>query len=378
VPYPRLQPGAHGDVRCVRDDTGWVATCRVRDADGRRRTVQRRGPSKRAATQALLAAVAERPGFGRQELTADSSLNEVADRWLQVVQDQVEASDRAPNTVRVYRSTLDNHIRPALGELRIREVTVTRCDDFLRALRTRHQVSLVRTTRTVLNGVLGYAVRRELIRANPMRDVSRITGQATKQPRALTELERTRWLQAMEDDPVAVRHDLPDLTRFLLATGCRIGEALALDWSAVDLDAKTVSIDWTIVRLERGGGLVRTPTKTLAGRRTLPLPGWAVDMLAQRPERGRVVFPDSKGGWRDPSNTSRSLREARERAGFGWVTSHVFRKSVATTLHDSGLSPREIADQLGHANLRTLEVYIGRRAPGRAAAAALEIGWDDE
>jgi integrase len=56
------------------------------------------------------------------------------------------------------------------------------------------------------------------------------------------------------------------------------------------------------------------------------------------------------------------------------------RKTVATALDASGLTAREIADQLGHANIAmTQRHYLGRRALGPAAAAALEsFGEADE
>ncbi|MGL4178099.1 MAG: tyrosine-type recombinase/integrase [Dermatophilaceae bacterium] len=76
---------------------------------------------------------------------------------------------------------------------------------------------------------------------------------------------------------------------------------------------------------------------------------------------------------RDPSNTRRVLREALDRAGFYWVTSHNFRKTTATLLDDAGLSARLIADQLRHARpSMTQDVYLGRRAVDPRAAQALE------
>jgi hypothetical protein len=39
------------------------------------------------------------------------------------------------------------------------------------------------------------------------------------------------------------------------------------------------------------------------------------------------------GGWRDPSNTQADLRDACATAGFDWVTTHAFRKTVATLDH---------------------------------------------
>ena len=161
----------------------------------------------------------------------------------------------------------------------------------------------------------------------------------------------------------------------MLGTGVRIGEALAVSWDEVDLAAGTVTIDHTVIRL-KGVGLLRKGTKSTAGERTLRLPAFAVSMLRRRKlaAGGRgPVFPDSLGGWRDPSNTSRDLRNARGSTEFAWVTSHVFRKTAATKLDRAGLSARVIADQLGHAKVSmTQDRYLDRRAVTSDAADALD------
>jgi integrase len=83
------------------------------------------------------------------------------------------------------------------------------------------------------------------------------------------------------------------------------------------------------------------------------------------------VFPSPAGQLRDPSNTQADLRAALDRAGYPWVTSHTFRKTVASRLDDAGFSIRHIADQLGHARLSTtLDRYLGRRAVTTADHAA--------
>jgi integrase len=85
------------------------------------------------------------------------------------------------------------------------------------------------------------------------------------------------------------------------------------------------------------------------------------------------VFPEPNGGWRDPSNTQADLRDAFTTAGFDWVTTHVFRKTVATLMDQAGLSSRAAADQLGHANTSmTTDVYFGRKIAATGAAAVLE------
>jgi integrase len=177
-------------------------------------------------------------------------------------------------------------------------------------------------------------------------------------------------------DEDAVRKDLPDLTAFMLATGARIGETLAVLWSEVDLERETVEITSTVIRV-KGVGLVRKRTKSRAGQRVLPLPSWAVAMLRRRfvenPRLDEPVFPNDRGGFRDRSNVQRDLREARGTEELAWVTSHSFRKTTATILDEAGLSSRLVADQLGHARpSMTQDVYLGRKQVSQRAAAALE------
>jgi integrase len=157
----------------------------------------------------------------------------------------------------------------------------------------------------------------------------------------------------------------------------RIGEAIAVDWENIDRDKGLVQIDHKIIRV-KGKGLLRAPRiKSSAGHRTLPLPLFALEMLDRRllvSSGHGPLFPDSIGGWRDPSNTSRDLREARGSDEFAWVTSHVFRKTCATMLDESELSAREIADQLGHEKVSmTQNNYLGRQLTSRHTAEALQV-----
>lgn len=359
------------------------ARAKVRDADGVIRDVTREGTSQADAKANLLEAIERRPGFSGSEITEESTIADTAQAWLTEIDRYVAEGQRAPNTAAAYHSVVSRHVEKTIGALRLREATTPRLDAYLVGFRAQHGRALTKTVRTVLNGILGYATRNGAIDRNPLRDVSRIAGGRPKLPRALTPAERDAWLAAMEADEAAAFRDIPDLTRWLLATGCRIGEALALTFDEVDVDDKTVDVRYTLYRV-KGVGLVRGPTKSAAGERVLRLPGWAVDLVIRRGDklgwRGplfpvpgwREGKPRQHGAWRDPNNTMRNFRKARERAGFGWVTSHVFRKTVASVLHDSGLVPREVADQLGHADLRTQKDYIGRTVEVVDNAALLE------
>jgi len=379
MPRPPLPVGTHGKINVTfRPTGGHVAKAKYRDHDGVTRLVERSGRSPTAARNNLLTALRDRSGrAGGSGLTADSRFSDAATLWLASVMAAVEAGEASPNTADLYERHLRNHVRPALGALRLREVTTARVDLFLRSVREHRSASTTKTVRSVVSGVMGLAVRYGAVAVNPTREASRIRGGTKRAPRSLTREERARWLAQLAADEEAVRKDLPDLTRWMLATGVRIGEALAVSWDEIDLDEATVEVEWKLIRV-RGEGLRRIRrTKGVNGERTLALPPFAVAMLrrrsADRADGVCPLFPDSVGGWRDPNNTRRDLRRARGTDGFKWVTSHVFRKTCATILDEAGLSARVVADQLGHARPSlTQDVYMGRHVVNLAAAEALE------
>ncbi|WP_229686695.1 tyrosine-type recombinase/integrase [Longimycelium tulufanense] len=356
---------------------GYVARTKYRDYDGVTRLVERSGKSETAARNNLLEALRDRSASqGNAAITPETKFRVAASIWLAEMREAADAGDLSPNSIELYERQLRNYAYPALGELRLCEVTTPRVDAVLREIRKRRGASTAKTVRSVISGVMRLAARHGAVKINPTREVGRIKGDPKRPPRALTPGERRQWIEQLEADERAVRKDLPDLTRWMLATGVRIGEALAVSWDEIDLDSATVDIEWKLIRV-KGKGLQRVPRlKSDSGERTLPLPPFAVAMLRRRRQtRGDAypIFPDAHGGWRDPSNTRRDLRHARGTDGFAWVTSHVFRKTCATILDEAKFTPREIADQLGHARPSlTQDVYLGRKIVNRAVADALE------
>ncbi|MGW5050998.1 hypothetical protein [Actinokineospora sp. NPDC004072] len=106
------------------------------------------------------------------------------------------------------------------------------------------------------------------------------------------------------------------------------------------------------------------------------MPGWAGVMVARRALAAAHDGPlfGTDDGWLDPSNMTKCLRYALTAAGMPEVSSHTWRKPVATILYAAGCSVEEIAAVLGN----TVEVverhYIEKRGrspghgrPGRCA-----------
>jgi integrase len=372
---PPLDLGTHGRFRTYRAGSVWRSRCYVRDYDGVIRECERTGRSAAAAERALGKALRDRARVDADaDITAETRLAVVAEAWFT----DFQRKDRSPTTLQAYRDRIDKQIVPALGNVRMRELTVGLLDRHLRAVEAKSGPALAKQTKTVLGQICGLAVRHDAIVTNPIRDASPISTKPKTAPRSFSEAQALQLLAFMTYDDQAIARDVPALVATMLATGLRIGEACAVLWASVDLTAQTLAVEATVVRL-RGAGLHRKPEpKTAASNRVLTLPGWCLQMLALRheatvPAPDTPIFPSPKGMLRDPSNTAADLKDAFRKAGFEWATSHVLRKTVASILDSNGLSAREIADQLGHARPSiTLDRYMGRKAVNPRGAKALE------
>lgn len=371
---PPLPLGTWGKIR--RYQAGpkrWRAATNYRDYDGRTRRVERYGDSGAKAERRLVEDLKDRARVTASgEVTADTKISEVCRIWRA----DLDGQGKAISTVAAYDDALRLHVLPSLGALRVREVTVGVADRFIASVRDKAGPGASKHAKTVISQVMQLAARHDAVDHNPLREVASVAGKK-KAARSLT-LDEVRVLRAgLLADAKAVGRDVPALVDFMLATGLRIGETLAVTWEALDLQACTVEVRGTVVR-QRGVGLIIQPEpKTESGWRTLHLPVWLVTLLKAR-ERVEnewgVVFASQLGKLRDRSNTNSDIRDALDPLGFGWVTSHTFRKTAATLLNDGGLTVREVADQLGHKRVSiTQDTYFGRTAASPKAATLLAV-----
>lgn len=244
--------------------------------------------------------------------------------------------------------------------------------------------STIRSTYTVLRAALDGAVRDQLLARNPAALVRR-PGVERVEARHLDPDAVTAVLRAAQ----ASRY-YPALV-LIASTGLRKGEALALTWDAVDLDAGSLRVQATISRV--GGRLLVTEPKTQRSRRTVPLDAAVVAMLrrhrtAQLAERLRasnqwndtgLVFTTELGTPVDPRNLLRAMAAAAKAADVAGVGVHTLRHSAAVAWLESGTHIRQVADLLGHSSIAvTGDVYghgsdVGARAAITGLAARLRL-----
>lgn len=366
---PPLPLGTWGTVTTERIRDGrYRALTRFRDHDGKTRRVTATGSSKATAERALREALARRSAPAGELITAETRLNDLANLWIT----GLEAEERIEQTtINEYRRVLDNLVLPSVGGLKLREATTGRLDRLLLRLRDQ-SVNRQRKAKVVLGAMLDVAVRHDAIPTNPARGTTRVH-RPKQETRALRveDLVAIRaavrqWVTTDRPGPRATS-DMADIIDLMLATGCRIGEILALRWSDLDLDGDlpVLTVSGTI-KTETGKGTYRKPTpKTDASRRTVVLPRFAAELLRVRREfattnENDAVFATRNGTWHQVVNVERRWRQIRKDTGYEWVTPHTFRKTVATLISEAATS--ELASrQLGHSSSQvTRDHYIAR------------------
>lgn len=356
--------------------------CGFRDYDGVTRRVRARGATGAKATAALREKVRDRKrrASGTDELTIESTLAVLIDRWVETLQpkrrgDSGDRDKLADDTVDGYEKICANIIKPGLGGVRLRELNTQRCDSWLASLATRR-----RETRSVLAQVCGLGVRWNLLEYNPIRETeSPPRGKSDKRtllPGEVTLLadRAVAWRDAPMPRGGSRRgSDIVEVLTLFMATGERIGEVLALLWEDVEhLDDYTRPATVTITGTVDKRGKRQPLPKSEHGYRRLLLPNYGREALIAQRARGYpfdVVFPSRAGTVRWPSNTRRTWREIRG-DDYAWVVPKTFRKTAATAI-EREFGAEAAAAQLGHSSPDiTRKHYIDRahEAPDNTAA----------
>lgn len=217
---PPLPIGTWGSIstRVAKTDekgkpVSYLSKANFRDHDGHVRDVTAFGKTKTAAERAVLKKLQDRAKTNQSgELTAMHKINHLLDLWEKRFEGMVADGTRSPTSLDTYRRALKNHIRPALGELRIVEATTPRIDTVLAKIKTTAGAPTAKTCRAILSGAMKLAVRYGAISVNPVYEVDAIEAPPKNPPRALIGEEVTLLRKSLAADERAVQADLPDLT----------------------------------------------------------------------------------------------------------------------------------------------------------------------
>lgn len=294
--------------------------------------------------------------------------------WL----DNVAAGQVKASTLEDYRGIVDRYIVPSIGAHKLLRLTPVHVQAMLTKLeQDGYAPNTRRYALAVLRRSLGWATRTGMVARNvaTLAEGPKV-GRSANLDRALSVAEARAVLDAARSDRLYA------FAVVVLNLGLRRGEALALRWSNVDFDAKTITVAGTL-KAKRGGGTYIDSPKTSGSARTIPMvpaveaalrehrdlqaderryagPLWRESGHVFVAEDGRPVLPNFATRW---------WPELTERAGLGRRRLHDTRHTAATLMLAQGVPLETVSALLGHGNLAiTSDIYahVGQDAKRRA------------
>lgn len=332
-----------------------------RGPDGRRRRPAFTGRTRREVQQAIARAIAEREsGFGARP-SERLSTAAYLEQWL----GKSAPASLRPRTLAGYRSIARRHLVPGIGHVPLAKLNGAHVQELVNQLvAAGASPQTVRNVHAVLRRALGQAVRWGILSRNPAAAVD-LPAARGFDVRALGVDDARAVLDAVRGD------QLEPLVTLALATGLRQGEALAMRWADVELEAAQLTVRHTLHRA--GGSVFLAEPKTRRSRRTVTLPAFAVTALRRQRDwfqaqqrllagsdwqEGGYVFTTARGTPMHGSDVTRRLQRRLAAAELPRMRFHDLRHGAATLLLAQGVHPRVVMETLGHSTIAvTMNVY---------------------
>lgn len=289
----------------------------------------------------------------------------IADAWEREHEKDVKDSSRLS-----YRSKVERLKAEFTGPAS--EITPLDVQRYIRSFEKKgYAAQTAATELSILRSILASAVIAGDIDMNPAAEVKITKGLPRKAREALTEEQEEAVKAEWQDAEFGL------FALFLLYTGMRRGEALAISYSDIDRKKGVIHVNKKLSYAGRNKPVMEDWTKSENGIRDIPL----LAPLAAALPRNRIglVFPGQDGGYMTDCELYRNWRKFCRDIGFVEktpggeeqfpISPHCFRHSFATICYEAGLDPRQAAKICGDTPETLEKVYTHLREKRKVSAA---------
>ena len=252
-----------------------------------------------------------------------------------------------------------------IGFKNIQEITEREYQDLFNTISKTYADSSIDKLYTEINQGLKYAKRKKIVRDNLLEDIIKSKSKIpTKKVLALTPNEQ-KILSDYLFNLTIEDYKYKNVLLIQLYMGLRIGEALALKTTDIDLKNKTIHIQRTLTEDRNQKRVIGEKTKTEYGNRILPIPNIIYPYIKEQLEIGKtqknnLLFTN---GDKLVSHSSINSQFQRRLINLGiykkGLSTHSLRHSYATRCAESHVPIKVLSKLLGHSDIRiTLNKYI--------------------
>lgn len=267
-----------------------------------------------------------------------------------------------------YRAVYNSHIKDSsLSSVKFVKATREDYQYFFNAIFAKPlKMATIKYLKNFISTAINYAVEGDLILKNQCRYVKfpKVV-ETEKKHKFLTDDEVQKLLANCDDE------FLRTLIFFILNTGLRINEALALNISDVDFDEKQVTINKTVSRFKTGKAIA--PPKTKSGNREIPINDTAIKVTKSHVKRlktyylqlgivvkeNNLLFPNRYNKIKDYDVLVDKLNKLYEECEIETRGFHTLRHTYGSKLYESGVDIKTISELLGHGDINiTNKIYL--------------------
>lgn len=274
----------------------------------------------------------------------------VAAKW-----DRDHTETLSPTTAKGYNSAY-NDVCDFFGDYYIKDIAARDINAYMKQLPKTYARKTCGTRLSVLNMIFKFAQVDGYTDFNPCENISVPKGHGSKKRRAPTEDEVKKIIAAVSVD----YHGMPVglLALFLYYTGCRKGEALALQYGDIDRTDARALITKSVYYVDNAPKM--KPPKTDAGVREIVIPDCLLKILPAG-KKNAYIFCEPDGALMREHFFRKAWKKWQDETGLS-LTAHQLRHGYATILLEADVSAKDAQDLLGHADISTtLNIYTDVR-----------------
>lgn len=354
----------------------WEYRFEAAKIDGKRKNISKSGfRTKKEALEAGAKALAEYSNTGLKHTDTTLSLHDYMNYWYE----QYVLINNKPNTQRVYRGHIKNHINQALGQFKLKSITATTIQEFVNGLKTQGlSKNTVTGIYTTLQYALDYAVEPyHFIQSNPCKYVKFPRFEKTQKKIQVLTLEE---INIIEERLKETRHYIMMLLGF--HCGLRAGEAAGLTWNDIDFENRTITINKQLIGVKKENRWFFGSPKTTSSNRIISFGETLLRELEiekARQTTNQIFYGDlyknytlqndsiietsigkhidfvcrNEDGTFNNSETFKYASKMINREFGIKFHYHMLRHTHATLLIENGAKIKDVSERLGHSTVST-------------------------